>query len=106
MQLHGIGVRHQFIEHLAAVGELLIVLALLVEQSDGLAIAAAGIGEFLLSPVQVAQVQQEHTFLYATAGGTLVALLVGIDGMEGIALAQVDVADGVVYLVQILLVVV
>ena len=65
LQMHGIGVRHQFVEHLRAARELFVVVALLVEQADGLAIAALGIVELLLLPVEVAELQQQHTLLNA-----------------------------------------
>ena len=106
LQGDGIGVRHQFIEHLRTVGELFVVITLLVEQSDGFAVTALGIGEFLSNPVDVAQVQKQYTFLYTASRGLGNAFLVGTDGLQGVFLSQVDVADGVIYLVQIFLVVI
>ena len=106
LQGYGIGEGYQFVEHLGAVGELLVVLALLVEQADGFAVAALGIGEFLSNPVDVAQMQEEHTFLYAASGGLGNAFLVGSDGLQGVFLSQVDITDGIVYLIEIFLVVV
>ena len=106
LQGNGIGMRHQFIEHLRPAGELFVVIALLVEQSDGFAVTALCIGEFLSNPVDVAQVQKQHTFLYAASRGLGNAFLVGTDGLQGVFLSQVDIADGVIYLVQIFLVVI
>ena len=102
LQIDGLGVRHQFVEHLRAVGELLVVVAVFVEQSDGFAVATLGIAEFLLYPVKVAQMEQQHSFLDTAAGGLLVAFFVGGDGIGGIALQEIDVAHGIIDLVEIL----
>ena len=98
--------RHQLVEHFRAVRQLLIVVALLVEQTDGLAVAAACIAEFLHRPVNVAQTEQQHTFLNARACGLLVAFLVGGNGLHGVFLEHVDVAHRIVHLIQIVLVLV
>ena len=50
--------------------------------------------------------QEEHTFLYAASGGLGNAFLVGSDGLQGVFLSQVDITDGIVYLIEIFLVVV
>ena len=106
LQVYGVGERHQLVEHLGAFGQLLVVGTLLVEQSDGLAVATLGVIVFLKIPIQVAQLEQQHTFLYPRAGCLLVAFLVGRNGSGGVALCQVDVADGIIHLVEIVLVVV
>ena len=72
--------RHQFVEHFRAIRQLLIVVAILVEQTDGLAVTAAGVAEFLHRPVDVAQTKQQHTLLNACTRGLLVAFLVGGNG--------------------------
>ena len=102
LQMDGLGEGHQFVEHLRAFVELLVVLAVLVKEPDGLAVAALGIAELLLVPIEVAQMKQEHAFLDTAAGGFLVAFLIGGDGSEGVFLHQVDVAHGVIYLIQVL----
>ena len=104
--MHGFGVGCQLVKHLGAFGELLVVLALLVEKSDCLSVTATRVAELLLFPVQVAQPQQQHAFLYAAAGGFFVAFLVCGDGVRRVALVQINVADGVVNLVEVILVVV
>ena len=53
LQFNGAGVGHEFVEHLRAQGEFCVVRTLLVEQSDGLAIAALGIGKALFLPVDI-----------------------------------------------------
>ena len=106
LQLHGVGVGHQLVEYLGAVGELAVVGAVLVQQAYRLAIAAAGVAKLLLLPVEVAQTQQQHALLYTVAHRLLGTLLIGTDGMSGVAVSQIDVADGIVYLVEIFLVVV
>ena len=50
--------------------------------------------------------QEQYALFYARTCGALVALLIGIDGVEGVFLCEVDIADSVVYLVEVLLVVV
>ena len=97
---------HQFVEHLRAFRQLFVVLAVLIQQSDGLTIAPLGIGKFFAFPIQVTQRQQQHTLFYTVTRGLLVALLVGFDGLRGVALTQPDVADSVIHLIQIVLVVV
>ena len=100
----GIGIRHQFVQHLGAMSQLWIILSVLVEQADCFVIAALGISISSGFPIQIAQTQQEYTLLYTVSGSLPVAFFVGIDGMQGIFLGQVDVADGIIYLVLIFLV--
>ncbi len=106
LKVDGVGMRHQLVEHLGAFGELLIVVAVLVEHTYGRAVAAACVAELLHRPVQVAELEQQHTALNAASGGFLVALLIRRYGVGGVAVGQVDVAHGIVDLVQIVLVVV
>ena len=65
LQVDGIGIGHQLVEDDGAVRQLFVVLAVAVEQTDGLAVAATGVAIFLLVPIQVAQLQQQHAFLDA-----------------------------------------
>ena len=104
--MHGIGVWHQFVEHFRPLRQFLVVGTLLVEQSDGLTVAALSVVELLLSPIDVAQLQQQHAFLDAATRCFLVAFLIVGNGTRCVALCQIDVTDGVVDLVQIVLVVV
>ena len=55
LQLYGIGIRYQFIKYLGAVGEELIILSFLIEQSNGFSIASSCIGKFFHCPVQVSE---------------------------------------------------
>ena len=106
LQVNRLGMWRQLVQNLRAFRQLLIVVAVLVQQTDGLTVASSCVAELLLLPVQVAQMQQQHTLLDAAAGAFLVAFLVGGNGARRIFLCQVDVADGVVHLVEIVLVVV
>ena len=106
LQVYGLGEGHQFVEHLRPVGELLVVLAVFVEHADGRPVAPLGIGVLLAVPVEIAETEQQHTLLYAAAGRLGIALLVGGDGVERVFLIEVDIADGVVYLVEVVLVLV
>ena len=51
LKFYGIGIWCEFVENLTALRKLLVVVAVLVEESDSLAIATTGITVFLLSPV-------------------------------------------------------
>ena len=104
--MHGFGVRNQFVEHLRPTRQLGIVLALLIEQADGLAIAALRVGKLLLLPVQVTEFQQQNALFDARTGSFFVAFLIGTDSMNCIALSQVDVSKCIIDLVQIVLVLV
>ena len=84
--------------------QLRIILSVLVEQADCFTIAALGISISPGFPIQIAQTQQEYTLLYTVSGSLPVAFFIGIDGTQGIFLGQVDVADGIIYLVLIFLV--
>ena len=50
--------------------------------------------------------KEQYTLLYTIASGFLVAFFVGTDGLEGISLVEIDVADGVIHLVEVFFVVV
>ena len=84
--------------------QLRIILSVLIEQADCFAIAALGISISPGFPIQIAQTQQEYTLLDAISGSLPVAFFIGIDGTQGIFLGQVDIADGIIYLVLIFLV--
>ena len=62
LQMDGVGIRHQFIENLRTVGELFVVFAVLVQESDGSIIASLGIAITVALPVYIAQMQQQYTF--------------------------------------------
>ena len=104
--MDGVSIRHQFVEHLRTLRKRLVVFAVFVEQADGLAIAATGVAILLHLPVEVAEVEQQHSLLHATTRGLGVALLVGVDGLHGVLLCQVDIAHGIIYLVEVFLVLV
>ena len=86
--------------------QFLVVLAILVEQSDGLTIASLGIGKLFALPIDITQRQQQHTFLDTASRGFLVTRLVGVDSCQRVTLCHIDVADGIVNLVEIFSIVV
>ena len=104
--MYGVGVWHEVVQNLRAVRQLLVVFALFVEHTDGLTVAALRVVVALLVPVDVAELQQQHALLYARARGFSRSALVGVDGLCGVALCEVYVADGVVHLVEVFLVLV
>ena len=106
LQVDGLGVWHQLVEHLRATCQFLVVGTVLVEQSDGLAVAALGVGIALHIPVQTAKTQQQHAFLNARTGSFRGTILVGADGVRRVLLQQVYIAHSVVHLVEVVLVVV
>ena len=97
--MDGLRMGHELVEHLRTVRQFLVILAVAVQQSDGLAVAAVGIAEPFHLPVQVAERQQQHTLLHTVSHRLLVAFLVGTDGLQRVALVQVDIAEGVIHLV-------
>ena len=105
LKFHGIGIWYEFVENLTAFRELLIVVAVLVKESDSLAIAASGITVFLFCPVQVAEMQKQHALLYAGACSLLVSCLVSVDGLCGIFQGKVYITYGIIYLIKVFLVV-
>ena len=98
--------RRQLVQYLRTLRQLLIVLAVLVQQSDGLSVTALCIGIFLFFPIHITQCQQQHTFLHSAARSLLTSCFVGFYGVQGVFLRQIRVADGIVNLIQIVLVVV
>ena len=65
-----------------------------------------GIAEFLLVPVETSEFEEQHTFLHPVACGFLVAFLIGADGVDCVFVEQIDIAHGIVDLVEIVFVVV
>ena len=106
LQVNSVGMGHQHIEQQRAVGQLLVVFAVLVQQSDGFAIAAMGMRELLCLPIEVAQTEQQHSFFYTRPRGFLVTSFVGMDSAEGVAVGQIDIAHGVIDLIEVFFVVV
>ena len=105
LKFYGIGKWRELIKNLTALRKLLIVVAVLVEESDSLAIATSGITVFLLCPIKVAKMQKQHTLLNTRACSLLVAGLVCVDCLCGIFQGEVDITDGIIHLIKIFLVV-
>ena len=76
LQMNGVCVRHKLVENFGTSRQFLVVLTLFVEQSYSLAVAALRIVIALALPVNVAELEQQHTFLYAVTGRTAVSFLV------------------------------
>ena len=77
LQMNGLGEWHQFVEHLGALVELSIVGSVVVEQSYCLTIRALCVGIAFALPVDVAQTEQQHSFLYARTGSPCSSTLIG-----------------------------
>ena len=106
LQVYRLGVGCQLVENLRAAREFLVVFSLLVKHSNGGTIAVLGIAIFLFLPIQVAEFQEQHAFLHTAAGAFLVAFLVCGNGVGRVFVEQIDIAHGIVDLVEIVLVVV
>ena len=106
LQIDGVGMWHEFVEYFRAIGQFFVVFTILVQKSDGLAIAALGIVIFLQLPIEITQGQQQHTFFNAAAGGFFITLLIGVDSLQRVLLHHVDITHGVIHLVEVILVIV
>ena len=106
LQVYGVCVRHELVEDLRPPRQFLIVLALLVEQTYRLAVAPLRVAVAFALPVKTSELQQEYAFLYAVACRAAVSLFVCNDGVERVFLCQIYVSDGIVHLIQIILVLV
>ena len=104
LQMDGICEGHQLVEHFRTPRQLLVVGPLFVEQSDGFAVATLRVVELLHGPIEVSELQQQHTFLHSAARSFLVSVLVCRDGVRCILLGKVDVTDGIVDLIEVILV--
>ena len=92
LQVHGGGVRHEFVEHLGAAHRFLVALALLVEQADGLSVATLRLVKPPLVPIYFAETQHQHTFLYAPARAFGTPFLVSGDGLHRVGELHIDIA--------------
>ena len=54
LQMDSLGMWYQFVENLRTIGQLLIVITILIEQTNSLAIATTSITKVLTRPVEVA----------------------------------------------------
>ena len=106
LQMDGVRIGHELVEHLRAQGQRLVVGPFLIQESDGLAVTALGIVIAFHVPVEVTQCQQQHTLLNTVSHRLLVTFLIGGYRLHGVALRQIHVADGVIHLIQILLVII
>ena len=101
LQFHCLCVWLQFFEYLGFFVNLLIVVTILVEQPQHSRITFLRLHKFLSVPIELTQVQPHHTFLHTVACALLHAVLVGIERMKRVTLSQIDVAHGIIYLVQV-----
>ncbi len=98
--------RLQLTEYLAPALALLAVGVLLVQDGHARLVGARRIDVVFPLPVHLAQAEQEHGLRGAVLCGLLHALLPRAEAAGGVLHAQVDVAHGVIHLVQVVLVLV
>ena len=90
-----------FCEHLASLLCQLVAVVLLVHEACQLIIAVGGVDVVFALPIEFSQVLQYHCLGKAVLRALLDTFLPCIDGLHGIALGQVDVADGIIDAVQV-----
>ena len=96
---------HQFVKHLRALAHHFVLVRLFVlQQADDLRIATLGIVIVGTLPVDVSQAQEQDTLFHPTPCAFLGTLFVILDGLQGILLGHIHVSDGIIHLIQILLV--
>ena len=101
LQLHGTEVGLDFAEHFAAALYLLVVIMLLVHDTCQLVVAVRGIDVVLLFPIEFSEVLKHYGLGEAVLCAFLDALFPCVDGMQGVAAGQVDIADGIVDAVEV-----
>ena len=106
LQMDGLCIRCKFVEHLRALCQLGIVLTLLIEQSEGIGITPASIAPLMTFPIESTQTEQEHAFLHTPTRGLSVAQLILANRFRRVFLCQIDIAQGIVHLIEIVLIVV
>ena len=106
LQLDSAEVWLQLGEYLAATFCLLVLVVFFVEGTDALFIGTSCIDVVLLLPIELAQVQQQCRLVWTILLAFLKAFLPGVDAMCGIFIAEVDVAHGIIDLVEVVLVLV
>ena len=104
LKMNGRGGRHERIQHFRAPIDFVVIFKLLVYQPDSFRIATLCLVESALVPIDFSQSQQQHRRFECPLSGFLSSRLVGTDGRHGISLKQMDIANGVIHLVQIILV--
>jgi len=106
LKFHGIQVGGGLVECLRAPFRFGVFLMLFVQDGNALGVCALGIDVFFCLPVDLRQTKQHHSLGGSALGAFLSPLLVGADAFERVAARKVDVANGVVHLVEIVLVLV
>ena len=102
---HFLGGRNQLRQHLVALREFFISFILFIERTYCGRIAALGLVEALLSPIDVAEREHKHSLRCSTARRKGTAFLIGLNGRSRIGKGQVDITHRIVNLVKIILVV-
>ena len=77
-----------------------------VENANALLIGALGIDVVLAFPINLGKPQQKHGFANAVTRTLFHTLFVGTDALQRVAGCKVDIADGVIDLIQIVLILV
>ena len=106
LEVDGRGGGNQGIEHLGTSGDFFVVFEFLVNESDGFGEARLCLVEPAVVPIDVTEAQQQYSGLQCALRGFGASSLVGTYSGQRVALSHMDVADGIVHLVEIVLVVV
>ena len=99
-----LGIDSQFVEHIAALLEQFVVGIVLVDQRNGFGIA--GLCVIILAPCKVdaTQGQLADGLVHTVAGTLFGSEPVVLDGVERVAMGEVEVTDSVIDLIQVFLV--
>ena len=99
-----LGIYGELIEHVAALLEHLVVGIIVVDQGDSLGVAHLSL--VILAPVEVdaAQCQLADGLLYTIAGALFGGEPVVLDSAQGVTVREVQVANGVIDLIEVFLV--
>ena len=101
---HVLSVNREFVEHITAFLEFLVVGIVLVHLCDALGVAGLRQVIFVLGEVHAAQGELADGLVDAVAGALLGGELVVLDGIDRVVARQVQVAYCIVNLIQIILV--
>ena len=104
LQRHVARVHRQLVEHVAAVLELLVVGVVLAKLWNSLAVAWLSLVILVLCKVDASQRELADGLVDAVAGALLGGELIVLDGVHGVASGEIQVANGVVNLVEVFLV--
>ena len=101
LQSHVLRIHGEFVEHIAALFEEFVVGIFLIEQRYCFGEARLRQVVLMAGKINVAQSDLAYGFIYAVAGAFLSGEHIVGNGLGGVAAREIEVAYGIVYLVEI-----